>query len=186
MCVCTYACVQLCASLLTSYKRENQRIRDRIISKKRHPRITKHNFWLHIGLPKIKPYIWGCCPNTPWTDTWGHAHCTLLQTLSLTPSCPSPDTDPCSRWGHTAEWNGTIPPLPGPDAAQGAVGSFGCQCRNSTSQLKPYRIEKAGEKGRERVWMVKLALKDKYFSGGKASAGKTADSVYTYLHCLGT
>jgi len=28
---------------------------------------------------------------------------------------------------HSTEWSGTIPPLAGPDAPQGVVGSFGCQ-----------------------------------------------------------
>lgn len=51
-CVCAhmpvYSCVPHCSNLI------RERIRDRIISKKRHPRITKHNFWLHIG-PKSNP-----------------------------------------------------------------------------------------------------------------------------------
>ena len=34
------------------------------------------------------------CPGSPF-----HAHCRLVQTLSLTPSCSSPDTAPCRSLG---------------------------------------------------------------------------------------
>ena len=67
--------------------------------------IIKFNSWLHAGPPKIQTsYL-----RASWVPELGavptalgrlfHAHCPLVQTLSLTPSCSSPDTVPCRSLG---------------------------------------------------------------------------------------
>ena len=75
--------------------------------------------------PKFKSYFWECCSNSGrsgrMTAILG-PHCPLVQTLSLTPSCPSPDTAPCRSLGpcrcHT-EQSSALPlrPLWGAAAA---------------------------------------------------------------------
>lgn len=53
--------------------------------------ITESNSCLHTGLPKL--YFWEGCSNVSWTQ--GHAHCPLVQSLSLTPIWSSSDTALC-------------------------------------------------------------------------------------------
>ena len=62
-------------------------------------RIITSNPWLHTVPPKRKGSLWEQCPNTPWTPALRavptalgslfHAHPPLVQTISLTLSCPS-------------------------------------------------------------------------------------------------
>ena len=64
-------------------------------------RITKPSSWLHTGPPKIQTLCREHCPTTPCTtlSAWAmptalgspfHGSCSLVQTLSLTPSYPPP------------------------------------------------------------------------------------------------
>jgi len=61
--------------------------------------------WSTQDHPKFKPYVWEWCSNAPWSPALTalgspfHAHRPLVQHLSLTPSCPSPDTAPCRSLG---------------------------------------------------------------------------------------
>ena len=91
---------------------------------------THKDLWVQPLAPqnpwKYKPCVWEGCPNTHWTPAFGampttlgspfHALCPLVQTLSLTPSCPSPDTAPyCSLWSCRCPRRPELsaaPPLP--------------------------------------------------------------------------
>lgn len=59
-------------------------------------RITESNSWSLTGQSKIQTLCLGalsrCSINS---GTWSHAHSPVVQTLSLTPNCPSPDTATC-------------------------------------------------------------------------------------------
>lgn len=60
----------------------------KILSWKRSTRITKSKLWLHTALPKIKSYVWECCPDgSSIPAAWGPlllgAHSSALSLKNL-------------------------------------------------------------------------------------------------------